>query len=286
MNHNEMALPVRRREILVDGLETSFLEAGSGEPVLLLHGGEFGGDAEICWEATIPALARHYRVLAPDLLGFGRTAKVVDFVDGRMRRLRHFARFVEAVGAVGAPCIGNSMGGMLLLFDAGSDRPLLRPRCLVSIAGGGALLMDSPHTEALFAYDGSTAAMRMIVEALFHGEAWPLDDAYVERRRAASLVPGAWEAVAAARFRRPAALQEPRAPSGIDYDRISTRSLIVAGGKDKIKPYGWWEELTSRMADTEVVVVADAGHCPQIENPGVVNDALLRFLAKSGSAKD
>lgn len=284
MNRDETPLPVQRREILVDGLETSFLEAGSGEPILLLHGGEFGGEAEICWEAVIPALARHYRVLAPDLLGFGRTAKVVDFVDGRMRRLRHFARFAEAVDAAGAPCIGNSMGGMLLLFDAGSDRPLLTPRCIVSIAGGGALLMDSPHTEALFAYDGSTDAMRRIVAALFHGERWPLDDAYVERRRAVSLAPGAWEAVASARFRRPATLQQPRTPSGIAYHRIAARTLIVAGDKDKIKPQGWWEELTSQIADSEVLVVPEAGHCPQIENPDIVVDALVRFLANGQPA--
>ena len=270
---------VHRHDIVVDGLETSFLEAGSGEPVVLLHGGEFGGEAEICWEATIPALARSYRVLAPDLLGFGRTAKVVDFVDGRMRRLRHLARFIEQVDAVGAPCIGNSMGGMLALFDAASDRPLLRPRCIVTIAGGGALLTDSPHVAALFDYDGSTEAMRRVVAALFDGEAWASDDAYVERRRETSLAPGAWEAVAAARFRRPAALQATRMPSGIAYERISARTLIVAGGKDKIKPDGWWEELTSRMADTEVVVVPDAGHCPQLEQPGIVNAALLRFLA-------
>ncbi len=279
MHADDASVPVRRHDIVVDGLETSFLEAGSGAPVVLLHGGEFGGEAEICWEATIPALARHYRVLAPDLLGFGRTAKIVDFVDGRLRRLRHLARFVEQVDAVGAPCIGNSMGGMLALFDAASDRPLLQPRCIVTIAGGGALLTDSPHTASLFDYDGSLEAMRKVVGALFHGESWASDDAYVGRRHETSLAPGAWEAVAAARFRRPASLQAVRTPSGIAYDRISARTLIVAGARDKIKPDGWWEELTSRMHDTEILVVPDAGHCPQIEQPAIVNDALIRFLA-------
>ena len=44
----------------VDGLATGYLEAGSGDPVILLHGGEFGASAEIGWERTIPALAAHY----------------------------------------------------------------------------------------------------------------------------------------------------------------------------------------------------------------------------------
>lgn len=279
MTRHTAETAIARREILIDGLETSYLEAGSGDPVVLLHGGEFGGEAEICWERTIPALARHFRVLAPDLLGFGRTAKVVDFVDGRMRRLRHLARFVEAIGAIGAPCVGNSMGGMLALFDAASPEPLLSPRKIVSIAGGGALLTESPHTEALFAYDGSHGAMRKIIEALFHDETWSADEAYVDRRRASSLAPGAWEAVAAARFRRPESVQEARAPSGgIDYARIQVESLIIAGENDKIKPFGWWEELTGKMANATAVTIPQAGHCAQLEQPERVNAVLIDFL--------
>jgi 2-hydroxymuconate-semialdehyde hydrolase len=270
----------QRKEILVDGVETSYLEAGSGDPVVLLHGGEFGGEAEICWELTIPALAEHYRVLAPDLLGFGRTAKLIDFVDGRMRRLRHFARFVELVGANGAPCIGNSMGGMLLLFDAASEAPLLAPRKIVSINGGGALT-DSTHTDALFSYNGSMEGMGKIVEALFYDERWFRDEAYVRRRRDISLAPGAWEAVAAARFRRPKDLQDARPASGIAYGRIQADTLIMAGEQDKLKPSRWWEELTGQIAHARVATIPDAGHCPQIEQPELVNQILIDFLRAS-----
>lgn len=278
MQRADSQTQVERRELLVDGLETSYLVAGSGPPLLLLHGGEFGGEAEICWEATIPALARHFRVLAPDLLGFGRSAKIVDFVDGRMRRMRHIARFVELLDAVGAPCIGNSMGGMLLLFDAASPAPLLAPRKIVSIAGGGALLTESPHTESLFAYDGSEPAMRKVIEALFHDRKWAEDVTYVERRRTSSLAPGAWEAIAAARFRRPKEYSEQRPPSSIAYGDIAVDTLIVAGENDKIKPYGWWDELMRQIPQAKLALIAEAGHCPQIEQPETVNDALLAFL--------
>ena len=280
MPHDQPAA-CTRKDILVDGVETSYLESGAGPSVVLLHGGEFGGEAQICWELTIPALARHFRVIAPDLLGFGRTAKLIDFVDGRKRRLQHLARFIASVGATGAPCIGNSMGGMLLLFDAASESPVLSPSRIVSIAGGGALL-DSEHMQALLDYDGSAAGMERIVRALFHGDGWARDKAYIERRRASSLAPGAWEAVAAARFRRPETVQGPRMPTkAIAYDRIVTRALIVAGAQDKIKPYGWWEELVGQMANADFALVPDAGHCPQIEQPDVVNPILLDFLLKT-----
>ena len=269
---------ITRHDILVDQLETSYLEAGSGKPVVLLHGGEFGGESEICWEATIPVLARHFRVIAPDLLGFGRTAKIVDFVDGRARRLRHLARFLDIVGANGAACVGNSMGGMLLLYDAESPEPLLRPEKIVSISGGGALLTESAHFQALLDYDGSTQSMRRIVEALFHQESWARDSAYVERRRRTSLAPGAWEAIAAARFRRPSELQNTRSPSGIAHDRISVPVLIIAGSDDKLKPAGWWDTLAGSIKGACSVVIPETGHCPQLEQPDIVNDLLVEFL--------
>ncbi|MFK0206308.1 alpha/beta fold hydrolase [Agrobacterium sp. NPDC090283] len=279
MTERNVQSNIIRHELLVDGLETSYLEAGQGKPVVLLHGGEFGGNAEICWEATIPALAQDFRVLAPDLLGFGKTAKIMDFVDGRGRRLRHLARFLELVGATGAPCVGNSMGGMLLLFDAASSTPVLRPERIVSIAGGGAL-NDNEHMQALLDYDGSITGMRKIVASLFHAESRATDEAYVERRRESSLAPGAWEAVAAARFRRPVEVQEARERSEIAYDRITAPTLIIAGANDKLKPEGWWDIVAGAISGAQSIVVSEAGHCPQLEQPNLVNKVLIDFLTR------
>src|ERR1700731_3557424 len=102
------AIEFRRKTVVVDGLITSYLEAGTGDQVILLHGGEFGASAEIGWEHTIPALAARYRVLAPDMLGFGQSAKVVDFNDGRGMRIRHVARFSAELAIGSAHFIGNS----------------------------------------------------------------------------------------------------------------------------------------------------------------------------------
>jgi pimeloyl-ACP methyl ester carboxylesterase len=90
---------VAQRQILVDGLVTNYLEAGHGDPVVLLHGGEFGVSAELGWERNIASLGAHYRVLALDMLGFGQSAKVIDFNDGRGMRIRHIARFAPGVGS-------------------------------------------------------------------------------------------------------------------------------------------------------------------------------------------
>ncbi|HET9877612.1 MAG TPA: alpha/beta fold hydrolase [Mycobacterium sp.] len=270
-------MKIRRRTVDVDGLTTSYLEAGQGDPVVLLHGGEFGASAELGWERNIAALAERYRVLAPDMLGFGQSAKVIDFIDGRGMRIRHTARFCAVLGVESAYFVGNSMGAIMLLTDATSGAPVLPVRGMVTICGGGEIQRNR-HVDALYDYDATLPAMRRIVEALFHDPAYPADDAYVRRRYESSVAPGAWEAIAAARFRRPGS--EPPAPASSRraYHHISVPTLVVEGGCDKLLPVGWAKQIAGQILGGESAVVEQAGHCPQIEQSSKVNALLLDFL--------
>jgi pimeloyl-ACP methyl ester carboxylesterase len=269
---------IHSRTTTIDGLTTYYLEAGRGDPVVLLHGGEFGVSAEISWEATMPALAEHYRVLAPDMLGFGGSAKVIDFNDGRGMRIRHVARFCEQLGIGPAHFVGNSMGGINLLVDATSDRPVLPMRSLVAICGGGEI-QHNQHMQALYDYDASLPAMRLIVEALFLNPKYPADEDYVRRRYESSIAPGAWEALAAARFRRPGAPPPPIPSSTRAYERVDVPALIVEGSGDKLLPPGWAKEIADQLPRGRSAVIDAAGHCPQIEQPADVTSLLLGFWA-------
>jgi pimeloyl-ACP methyl ester carboxylesterase len=273
-----------RRTVLVDGLVTGYLEAGQGDPVVLLHGGEFGVSAELGWERNIEALSAHYRVLAPDMLGFGESAKVIDFNDGRGMRIRHIARFCQVMGVESAHFVGNSMGAVNLFVDTTSQSPVLPVRSMVTICGGGEIQRNE-HSAALYDYDATLSGMRRIVEALFFDPAYPADEEYVQRRYESSIVPGAWEALAAARFRRPG-LQAPALPSSRRaYERISFPVLVVEGAGDKLLPPGWAAEIAAQISDGRSEVIGDAGHCPQIEQPSVVNKVLLDFLAAESQRK-
>ncbi len=271
-------IEIQRKSILVDGLVTSYLEAGQGDPVVLLHGGEFGVSAEIGWERNIEALAAHHRVFALDMLGFGGSAKVIDFNDGRGMRIRHIARFCDTVGVESAHFVGNSMGAINLFVDVTSESPVLPARSLVMICGGGEIQRNE-HSAALYDYDATLSGMRRIVEALFHDKSYPADDAYVQRRYESSIAPGAWEALAAARFRRPGA-DPPALPSSArPYERIAVPTLVVEGECDKLLPPGWAAEIAAQIPGGRSVVVPKAGHCPQIEQPSVVNHVLVDFLS-------
>ena len=269
----------QRKTIDVDGLATSYLEAGQGDPVVLLHGGEYGATAELGWERNIAALAAHHRVLAPDMLGFGDSAKVIDFNDGRGMRIRHVANFCAELGIESAHFVGNSMGAINLLVDATSAAPILPMRAMVAICGGGDIQRNS-HVDALYDYDATLPGMRRIVEALFYDRSFPADADYVRRRYESSIAPGAWESLAAARFRRPG-LEPPSTPSSArPYERIRVPTLVVEGGCDKLLPRGWAAQIAEQIPTARSAVISDAGHCPQIEQPLAVNELLLEFLAQ------
>ena len=276
-------MDVAHKTTTVDGLSTGYLEAGAGDPVVLLHGGEFGASAELGWERTIGALAEHFRVIAPDQLGYGGTAKVLDFVDGRGMRIRHVAALLAQLGVESAFFVGNSMGAINLFVDTTSESPVLPVRAMATICGGGDIQANE-HTAALYDYDATPEAMRHIVTALFADPAYAADDAYVQRRQESATLPGAWEAIAAARFRRPGSPSPAAVSSARRYDRIGVPTLVVEGGADKLLPAGWADELAGQIAGGRSVVVENAGHCPQIERADVVNRLLIEFFAEQSES--
>ena len=61
--------------VIACGIRTNYLEAGSGEPVVLVHGSGPGVSAYANWRLTLPALAERFHVFAPDMVGFGFTER-------------------------------------------------------------------------------------------------------------------------------------------------------------------------------------------------------------------
>ena len=101
--------------IVAAGLKTNYLESGSGEPVILIHGSGPGVTAYANWRLSIPVLAAKYRVLAPDIAGFGYTERKSDTVYDLDFWVRHLIEWMDAVGVKKARFVGNSFGGALTL---------------------------------------------------------------------------------------------------------------------------------------------------------------------------
>ena len=270
--------PVRSRFIDVGGIRTHYLDAGDGPVVVLLHSGEFGASAELSWEYNIQALARHFRVIAPDWLGFGETDKLRDFVHGSERVLRHMAAFLEILAVAEADFVGVSMGGTNLLRES-ARRPCRFPIKNMVVVSGGGLLVNNASRRATLQYNGTHESMRSIMAVNFADPTWIDDDEYIQRRVAASLAPGAWEALASARLTSPTAAprSEFGGPDLVEYESIPYRTLAVAGGKDQLREPGFHRAF-HRMPNSRVVVLDDAGHLLNIEKSEVLNDLLIQFL--------
>jgi len=150
-------------------------------------------------------------------------------------------------------------------------------RSMVAICGGGEIQRNK-YSAALYDYDATFLGMRRIVEALFHDPAYPADDGYVQRRYDSSIAPGAWEALAAARFRRPGLEPPPLPSSARAYERISVPTLVVEGECDKLLPSGWAAKIAAQIGGGRSCLIPNAGHCPQIEQPSLVNHVVVDFL--------
>jgi len=269
--------------ISVDGIRTHYFEAGESHrgrkpSVLLLHSAEYGGAAEFSWEFNLPALGKHHHVLAPDHLGFGLTDKIFDFNGQFDKRIWHIRRFIELMGVGPVHVMGSSMSGGLSLTVAARKQPDWPMLSLVCCSGGG----EAPNNEQrriINTYDGSREHMRRIIQVMFIDPKWPSDEAYLDRRWEMALVPGAWEATSAARFKAP--FREAggkRERDNIDYGQIRVPTLVMAGKLDCLREPGYTDAFVPKIPRASLHVFEQAGHMGNIECADEFNARVLSFL--------
>lgn len=261
----------------VEGMRTHYLEAGKGFPLVLLHSGEFGGCAELSWEFNLPALAEHFHVIAPDWLGFGESAKIFSFDDMVALRIRHIGALLTLLGISQAHFIGNSMGGGVLARVAAMDEPCW-PIARMVLASAGGFAPVNETRQLLNSYDGTREHMKRIIQATILQSPVRNDQAYIDRRHRLSLIPGAWECTAAARFRRPGL--KTREKEETNYRNIRRPTLIIAGGKDPLREPGYALGLQTEIAGSELIVFEEAAHFPHIDAPERFNRAAIAFLSR------
>jgi pimeloyl-ACP methyl ester carboxylesterase len=260
----------------VNGLKTHYLEGGKGPALVLLHSGEFGACSALSWEWNFDRLAEHFRVIAPDWLGFGQSEKVFFFEDMWNARVNHMSAFLRQIGVERAHFMGNSMGGTVLVNVAASGDKRWPIDRMILVSGGGHV-PENDDRKVLTDYDGSEEAMHRMVDVLIKRHSLRNDPGYIKRRHALSIEKGAWECVAAARFRAPVRAARPLVDKHPDYPRIDVPTLIVAGHQDTLREPGYAQQLQKQIKGSELLML-DGGHCPQIDVPDVFNEGVLTFL--------
>jgi pimeloyl-ACP methyl ester carboxylesterase len=255
------------------------LEAGSGEPLILLHGAG-GGAAN--WYRLIAPLARHWRVIAPDLPGFGFSDPVEPRAPLGHQVAQMLAQWLPSIGVTRAHVIGTSFGGLAALrlpqyFDisrilvtdsVGLARglpPLLRLATLPLVAR---MVVSPTRKGTLAMLRHALTATRLQPE---HEQALT-NYLYASARRS--------DARTMTRaFIRFAGLHGQRDVLKPDELRaIADRLLVVWGEGDRFLPVHDVKRAVALAGCAEVRIIPRAGHSPNWENPEALLDVINEFL--------
>lgn len=275
---------------IVHGRSVSYLRAGDGPVLLLVHG--IAGTCDN-WREVVGPLSRDHTVIAPDLPGHGASqAGAGDYSIGALASgLRDL---LLALGHERATVVGHSLGGGVAMQLAYQYPEMIERLVLVSSGGLGPEVSPVLRAAALPGADlfisVTAGAGRRAGSALGRGLAAlglrPNADVAEIARGYASLEDAG---------RRAAFLDTLRAVVGTRGQRVDAGDrlylaeavpvLIVWGTRDSIIPVRHGEDAARAIPGARLEVFEDVGHLPQLEAPGRFIAALERFLAETEPAR-
>lgn len=268
-------LPEVGKTIVIDGLDINYHDVGEGPVLLLIHGSGPGVTAWANWRLSIPSLARHARVIAPDMAGFGYTVVHGDAVPDRALWLRQLAGLLDALDVKEVSIVGNSFGGAMALAFA-REYPS-RVRDLVLMGPVGVTFPITAGLDKVWGYEPSHAAMRELLQVFVYNTASITDD-LVEMRYRASIRADVQQRFAtlfpSPRQRWVNALASEQE----DLQKITNRTLVIHGREDKVIPLAASERLCDLMPNARLLVIERCGHWVQIEHPEAFGSAVTDFL--------
>ncbi len=276
MTHSALAVErwrsdlVRKEVVVPDGFHIVYLEGGTGESLVLLHG--FGADKDN-FTRVARMLTAHYRVIIPDLVGFGESSHLPDADYRYAAQATRMHEFVRALGLTNVALGGNSMGGGVALSYAAQYPQEVSSLWLIDPAG----IADVPPSE-----------LNRIITA---GERNPLlitkeSDFPALMQFAMSDPPYLPSPVMDVLARERIANQalERQVFKQISADSVNdairglpTPTLIVWGADDRVLSAGAVPILKALLPDAESIVMPGVGHAPMIEHPKEAADDYLRF---------
>ena len=288
MNDQQRVEGLTSTTIAVGSRAIHLVEAGSGSPLLMLHGGGPGASGVSNYSRNIAALARRFRVLVPDLPGYGKSDKALSRTDPFGDLAESMLGLLDALGVRRAAVVGNSLGGACALRMA-LERPQRISRLVLMGPGGigTSRSLPTPGLRRLFGYyegDGPTIEkMRAFIrdDLVYDGRAIPDD---VIRTRFESSIDR--EVVANPPLRRPRGLS---ALMRMDLTRdprltgLRTPTLVLWGTDDRVNRPNGGRMLQRRMPNCDLHLFSRTGHWVQWERAEEFNAVTTAFLSQQDS---
>jgi len=247
-----------------------YLEAGAGEPLVLVHG--LGSNAMQDWGRLVAPLGRRYHVYAPDLPGFGRSERPAAADYGIPMQVEAVRAFMAAVGVSRARVVGNSMGGWIVARLAGEHPELVLKLVAVAPAGMRPEAAAPIPAEDLLPRDED--GVRRLVAVVRHKPplmpSFLVRDILARRLREEWVVRRALESMAAGRDWLNGTL-----------GRADMPVLVVWGKQDRLIPVAYAAPWQAEFEHAELKLLEGCGHVPMADCPEAFDRELLAFLASS-----
>jgi len=259
---------LNEKTIEIDGNTIRYVEEGnSTKNLLLIHG--LGASAER-WEHVIPQFAKNYRVLVPDLIGFGLSDKPV--VDYTTDYLSEFIRkFLKKLGIDSVSIIGSSLGGQIGAEFTYQNNSMVEKLVLISPSGimkHSTPALDAYVMAALYPSDSSASNAFQIMSGSKNIDKKTIKG-FVQRMK----LPNAKMAFMST-------LLGLKDAEIISEKLVSIKSptLIIWGENDPIIPIKYAQSFVSEIDDCRFVKMENCGHTPYVESPDKFYKIVFDFL--------
>ncbi len=242
----------------VRGLQIKVQQAGSGAPLLFLHGA--GGRN---WTALHRRLSSDFRVISPEHPGFGRSP-IPEWMNSVGDLAFFYLDLMEAMDLKGVHLAGHSLGG----WTAGeiAIRNTSRLATLTLMAPAGVAVPEAPFGD-IFRWSSEQATRAQF-----------FNQALAEKRLAApaDLDLALHNKAAVARLAWSPRLSNPQLPFWLH--RIDKPTLFVWGREDRIIPFACAQPWRARVPQSQLVTLDECGHAIHNEKPDEAADAIISFL--------
>ena len=259
-----------------NGIKTNYLEAGTGDPVVLIHGSGPGVTSYANWRLVLPALAENFRVLAPDMVGFGFSERPANIEYGLQTWADQTVGLMDTLELPKAHLVGNSFGGAIALRIAAQHPDRVGKLVLM-----GSMGVPFPITEGLervWGYEPSFENMRKVLDVFAYSRDL-VNDELAEVRYRGSIQPGFQESFAAM---FPAPRQrwvEAMCTPEDEIRRLPHRTLIVHGREDQVIPLQTSLRLMELIDNADLSVFSHCGHWSMIERNKDFNRNVSEFFS-------
>jgi len=267
--------PEISRSVVTGDFRTNYHDVGKGSPVVMLHGSGPGVSAWANWNKTFPLLSDDFRLLAPDMAGFGYTQRVPDAVYNMDKWLQQVVDFFDVLKIEKAHLIGNSFGGALAIAMA-----VNHPERVDKLVLMGSMGVDFPITDGLdkvWGYEPSLDNMRELLDIFTYDHSFATPE-LVESRYQGSMQPGFQESFSSMFPKPRQAMVEAMAAYEADIPNIEHDTLIVHGLQDRVIPASNSHKLLELIPNAQLHVFGKCGHWTQIERTDEFCDVVRAFL--------